>query len=159
MGLFTPHKKRPNQFRYKPRYFDPDKEAREQRRRELCGTSSETDEMGYEPGMYIRTQRDARQDGSGRRKVSTTRSLTVMIVVVAVIVFGAMAVYQRLLKAQKQQASQQTQQLAQEEQAGLEREELYVSQDEEQFNSETPLLVIPNDGATTVSLDIPTVEE
>ena len=33
MGLFTPVKKHPNRFNYIPRYYDPVKEAREQRRK------------------------------------------------------------------------------------------------------------------------------
>ena len=41
MGLFTPVKKHPNRFNYTPRYYDPVKEAREQRRRELRGERGE----------------------------------------------------------------------------------------------------------------------
>ena len=34
---FTPFKKHANKFNYIPRYYDPEKEAREQRRAELRG--------------------------------------------------------------------------------------------------------------------------
>lgn len=66
MGLFTPHKQ-PNKFNYIPRFYDPIKEAREQRRRELRGESVETDNAEYTPGMYLRTQREARAE---RRRAS-----------------------------------------------------------------------------------------
>ena len=59
MGLFSPPKKRTNQFNYIPRYFDPEKERREQRRAELRGERSD-DATEYTPGKYIRTQREAR---------------------------------------------------------------------------------------------------
>ena len=34
MGWFTPYKRRANEFNYTPRFYDPVKEAREQRRAE-----------------------------------------------------------------------------------------------------------------------------
>ncbi|MDE5637852.1 MAG: hypothetical protein K2J51_01670 [Alistipes sp.] len=58
--LFSPYKKHANRFSYTPRYFDPEKEAREQRRAELCGTTSEDAGREYVPGQYLRTQREAR---------------------------------------------------------------------------------------------------
>ena len=61
MGLFSPVKRHANKFRYIPRYYDPEKERREQRRRELHGTSTELDNAEYQPGQYIRTQREARR--------------------------------------------------------------------------------------------------
>ena len=50
MGWFKPFKK-PNGFKYTPRFYDPVKEAREQRRRELRGESVETDNCEYRPGQ------------------------------------------------------------------------------------------------------------
>ena len=38
---FTPFKKHANKFNYIPRYYDPEKEAREQRRAELRGERAE----------------------------------------------------------------------------------------------------------------------
>ena len=46
---FTPFKRHPNKFNYIPRYYDPEKEAREQRRAELRGERAEgasDDEIG-----------------------------------------------------------------------------------------------------------------
>ena len=37
MGFFSPHKRHANKFNYTPRYYDPAKEEREQRRAELRG--------------------------------------------------------------------------------------------------------------------------
>ena len=39
---FTPFKRHANKFNYIPRYYDPEKEAREQRRAELRGAVSYT---------------------------------------------------------------------------------------------------------------------
>lgn len=145
MGLFTPHKKRPNQFRYKPRYFDPEKEAREQRRRELCGQSNETDEMEYTPGLYLRTQRDARNDGAPRRqKIGASRSLVVTIGVMAVVVIGALALYQRLLKMPKNRPVTQFEQ---------------AEREVRDFDPTVPIEVVPNDGADSVMLKLPNEEE
>ena len=72
---FTPFKKHANKFHYVPRYYDPEKEARELRRAELRGERAEDAEREYRPGQYIRTQRDARaarrerDEGRGRMRV------------------------------------------------------------------------------------------
>lgn len=60
MSGFTPFKKHANEFNYIPRYYDPEKEAREQRRAELRGERAEDAEREYRPGQYIRTQSAAR---------------------------------------------------------------------------------------------------
>ena len=65
MSFFRPHKRHPRQFNYVPRYYDPVKEERDRRRRELHGTSSATDDEEYAPGKYIRTQREARDASRG----------------------------------------------------------------------------------------------
>lgn len=67
MSFFRPHKSKPRQFNYIPRYYDPRKEERDRRRRELHGTSRELDNEPYTPGKYIRTQRDARDASRGER--------------------------------------------------------------------------------------------
>ncbi|MDE5621594.1 MAG: hypothetical protein K2K30_01825 [Alistipes sp.] len=72
---FTPFKRHANKFNYIPRYYDPEKEAREQRRAELRGERAEDAEREYRPGQYIRTQRDARaarrdrDEGQGRMRI------------------------------------------------------------------------------------------
>lgn len=67
MSFFRPHKSKPRQFNYIPRYYDPLKEERDRRRRELHGTSLAQDSEPYTPGKYIRTQRDARDASRGER--------------------------------------------------------------------------------------------
>lgn len=72
---FSPFKKHANKFNYIPRYYDPEKEAREQRRAELRGERAGDAGREYRPGQYIRTQRDARaarrskEDKTGRDRV------------------------------------------------------------------------------------------
>ena len=61
MSIFRPHKSKPRQFNYIPRYYDPVKEERNLRRKQLHGTSSESDNEEYVPGKYVRTQREARE--------------------------------------------------------------------------------------------------
>ena len=56
---FTPFKRHANKFNYIPRYYDPEKEAREQRRAELRGERAGDGDREYRPGQYIRTQRAA----------------------------------------------------------------------------------------------------
>ena len=59
MGWFSPYKRHANDFSYTPRYYDPEKEAREQRRAEMRG--ERIDDSGeYSPGKYIRAKREAR---------------------------------------------------------------------------------------------------
>lgn len=59
MGIFTPYKRHANKFNYTPRYYDPDKEARERRRMELRGERLD-DNNEYTPGKYIQAKREAR---------------------------------------------------------------------------------------------------
>ena len=130
MGLFTPVKRHANKFRYVPRYYDPEKERREQRRRELHGTSTEQDGKEYEPGQYIRTQRDARrlarESGQGGRKMP---SMLVLLLLAAVVVIVYM-LYPRIVGAFTSMKSSPV------DQAQLEIEE---------FNPYTPITVVPND--------------
>lgn len=54
--IASPFKTRkPRQFEYRPRYYDPDKEAWEQRRKELFGEdeSPKEGEENYRPGQYV----------------------------------------------------------------------------------------------------------
>ncbi len=92
MGWFTPYKKRANAFNYIPRYFDPEKEARELRRAELTGRRLD-DAEEYVPGKYIRTQREARaarkeqERDAGRSKVLRM----VMLLVAILFLLGVLA--------------------------------------------------------------------
>ena len=130
MGLFTPVKKHANKFRYIPRYYDPEKERREQRRRELHGTSSELDIAEYQPGQYIRTQRDARraakQSNEGGRKMPSTTLLMLFAVLVIIIYM----LYPRIVDAFS---------------AARTTPEERMQQEVEEFNPYTPITIVPND--------------
>lgn len=90
---FTPFKKHANKFNYIPRYYDPEKEAREQRRAELRGERAEDGEREYRPGQYIRTQRDARaarrsrEDQKGRMRIWKIAGAAVIILLFIYILY------------------------------------------------------------------------
>ncbi len=111
MSIFRPFRKDPKKFNYIPRYFDPVKEEREQRRRELHGQSRDTDAQGYVPGAYIRTQRDARDARRAEQQRSQGRNrlmgIIILLVFVAVFIF---VLYPRIMglvnrAAEEKQAS------------------------------------------------------
>lgn len=61
--------RKPRQFEYRPRFYDPDKEAREERRRELFGADAAEDIKGeYKPGQYIKRQQLNRQAHPPKRR-------------------------------------------------------------------------------------------
>ena len=126
MSGFTPFKRHANRFSYTPRYYDPAKEAREQRRAELRGERSDDGE--YVPGKYIRTQREAR---AARRNKAASRSqgkLWLMVLAAAVLVLFVYMVYPRLV-AVFQTAVRDTP----------------VQQQQEEFDPYAPITVVPND--------------
>lgn len=87
MSFFRPHKTKPRQFNYIPRHYDPVKEEREQRRKELHGTSSEDDMEEYVPGKYIRTQREARdaaRESDSNSSSTKIRNMAIMAVMLGV---------------------------------------------------------------------------
>lgn len=93
MSFFRPHKSKPRQFNYIPRHYDPVKEERDQRRKELHGTSAMDEGEEYVPGKYIRTQREAREASHGddvNRSVKRLRNLLIIAVMLAL--FGLMVV-------------------------------------------------------------------
>lgn len=85
---FTPFKRHANKFNYIPRYYDPEKEAREQRRAELRGERE--GQTGYHPGQYIRTQRDAR---AARRAGEQGRDRTRILKMGAAVLFVLLFIY------------------------------------------------------------------
>lgn len=94
---FTPFKKHANKFNYIPRYYDPEKEAREQRRAELHGRRSD-DEGEYRPGQYIRTQREARANrrgrtGSGRMRIWIYLGIAFMALLFIQLVYPRLAAF------------------------------------------------------------------
>ena len=130
MGLFSPVKKHANKFRYIPRYYDPEKERREQRRRELHGTSSEQEGAEYQPGQYIRTQRDARRAAKSNNEGGRKMPSMLFLMLLAVLVIIVYMLYPRIVEAF---SSART---SPDEQAQREIEE---------FNPYTPITIVPND--------------
>lgn len=90
---FTPFKRHANKFNYIPRYYDPEKEAREQRRAELRGERVEDGDREYRPGQYIRTQRDARaarrskEDDKGRMRIWKMAGAAVIVLLFIYILY------------------------------------------------------------------------
>ena len=123
---FSPFKKRPNQFNYIPRYYDPLKEERDQRRAELLGQKAEHSGEEYRPGQYIRTQSEARSE---RRRQENTRGsgrIAILIGLVVVVLLFMLFGYPKLVAFFT--APRQAQQPMVEE-----------------FNPYTPITVVPND--------------
>ena len=130
MGLFSPVKKHANKFRYIPRYYDPEKERREQRRRELHGTSSEQDGAEYQPGQYIRTQREARRVAKSSNDGGRKMPSMIFLMLFAVLIIIVYMLYPRIVDAF---TSART---TPEEQA---------QQEIEEFNPYAPITIVPND--------------
>ncbi|MBQ1224855.1 MAG: hypothetical protein IIX82_02725 [Alistipes sp.] len=128
MGLFSPVKKHANKFRYIPRYYDPEKERREQRRKELHGTSSELDSAEYQPGQYIRTQREARRLSQAERPQRRGSSIMLWVALAALLVLGYIFLPRIVEKFTKTSAPQTTQ------------EQLEI----EEFNPYAPITIVPN---------------
>ena len=129
MGLFTPVKKHANKFRYIPRYYDPEKERREQRRRELHGTSSELDNAEYQPGQYIRTQREARRVAQSNKSERKMPSMAIMMLLAVAVIIIYM-LYPRIIEAFS---------------AARTTPEERMQQEIEEFNPYTPITIVPND--------------
>lgn len=127
---FTPFKKHANKFNYIPRYYDPEKEAREQRRAELRGERSEDAGREYRPGQYIRTQRDARaarragEDEKGRGRILKMAAAAVLVLLFIYLLYPRLA--DVFLRAHTTPAAQS-------------------EQVEEEFNPYAPITVVPND--------------
>ena len=127
---FTPFKKHANKFNYVPRYYDPEKEAREQRRAELRGERSEDASREYVPGQYIRTQREARaarhasKDDWGRIRVLKLAGGVVLILLFVYLLYPKLA--EVFIRATSRPAVQ-------------------TQVEEGEFNPYAPIRVVPND--------------
>ena len=128
---FTPFKKHANKFNYIPRYYDPEKEAREQRRAELHGERAEDAGREYKPGQYIRTQRDARaarranDNKTGQGRILKMAAAAVLVLLFIYLLYPTLA--DVFLRARTQPAPVPTEQAA------------------EEFNPYAPITVVPND--------------
>lgn len=93
MGWFSPGRK-PRQFEYKPRHYDPEAEEREARRRMILGEDYAEGE--YRPGMYIREKRLMRMQQADRdRRVRNKRTMvrSVIFLGMAVVIVYFMFTY------------------------------------------------------------------
>lgn len=85
--FYTP---KPRQFSYKPRFYDPEKEAREKRREELLGVRPAEGEK-YVPGELLRRRRMQRmmEDATAarRKKQKGSGLLLVAFIVLLIVAF------------------------------------------------------------------------
>ncbi len=129
MNGFTPFKRKPNQFKYIPRFYDPEKEARDLRRAELRGSRPESAEDGeYVAGEYIRRQREARQIRR-ERKNGRGKSMWVMVVGVVVIFLLAYMIMPRIVAAFVSDG----------------REQVRPVDEYKEFDPYAPIRIVPND--------------
>lgn len=128
---FSPFKRHANKFNYTPRYYDPEKEAREQRRAELRGERSEDAGQEYRPGQFIRTQRAAR---AARREAQAEKSrqrIWMMAGVAVVLLLFLYLTYPRLVEAFTK--------------AGRTPAQVERLSGDTEFDPYAPITVVPND--------------
>ena len=88
MAGFIGFGRKPRQFEYKPRYWDPEAEERETRRRMNLGDDYAEGE--YRPGMYIRERRllrmqEQERERAQRQKRNSIRTVLFLAGAVAVL--------------------------------------------------------------------------
>jgi hypothetical protein len=137
MGWFSPYKRHANDFNYTPRYYDPEKEAREQRRAELRGERID-DDGEYTPGKYIRAKREARdlRREKEAKKGNTEKRMKMWTMGVALMLLAAL-IYMLLprLGAIFEMATTDS---------SSKKFELQP-QEVEAFDPYAPLIIVPND--------------
>ena len=129
MSFFRPHKTKPRQFNYIPRHYDPVKEERDRRRRELHGTSTQDDEE-YTPGKYIRTQREARRAAQGANEGKQKMPSMMLLMLFALLVIIVYMLYPRIVEAFSTART---------------TPEERMQQEIEEFNPYAPITIVPND--------------
>ena len=97
MSIFRPHKTKPRQFNYIPRYYDPVLDERNERRKQLHGTSKESDSEEYTPGKYVRTQRQARDASRESDRGAGLGKLRGLIVIAVVVGLGILWLMPRVM--------------------------------------------------------------
>lgn len=140
MGWFSPYKRHANSFNYTPRYYDPAKEAREQRRAELRGERSD-DNGEYTPGKYIKAKREARdlKREQEAKKGRSDKQMKMWTMVVALMLIVALVyILVPRLGAIFEMATTNSSAPAQKE---FERQQ----QEIEEFDPYAPLIIVPND--------------
>lgn len=133
MSFFSPHKRHANEFKYTPRYYDPAKEAREQRRQEMTGRRRDEVEGERKPGDMIRAKRAAREAGKSKklrsdRTARYVKMLGFLALILALLWFGG-----RLLEVFS---------LAGQQHEGVSTQ---AERELEEFNPEAPIIIVPND--------------
>ncbi len=104
MALFFNHRK-PRPFDYKPRYYSPEKEAREERKKIVLGEKykapgEEENNENYVPGSYIRQHVSNRRNNTAenemfRRRKRKRRSMTMLAAILALLVLIVWLMYFR----------------------------------------------------------------
>ncbi len=130
MAGFTPFKRHANQFKYIPRYYDPQKEAMEQRRAELRGERLDDSDQEYKPGQYIRRKSAARMD---RKRQSSSRRILVSIGVIVVVAYLGSLLYAKIIDMFGLTD-------------GVRSESVITPNSEfEEFDPYAPIVIVPND--------------
>ncbi len=99
MKGFSPIKRRAKEFEYKPRFYDPQKEARDERRAELRGRTSKSDNEEYTPGAYIKRQSEARSLSRSSRKKGPSNSILMKVFIAAMVFLLAYMLLPRIIAA------------------------------------------------------------
>ncbi len=85
--------RKPKQFEYKPLYWNPEKEEREERQRlaKLLDPDTDMEEEGYVPGSILRASRARRMERS--RNVQTSSKTAIIRLVIFFILVGIVIIY------------------------------------------------------------------
>lgn len=142
---FTPFKKHANRFNYIPRYYDPEKEAREQRRAELRGERAEDAGGEYRPGQYIRTQREARAARRSREEATGRVRIWKMAAGAVLVLLFIYLLYPRLADALLRPRTAPAPAEAAAEVRISPRDGLDQSQVSDVEWQEQPIVIVPND--------------
>ena len=130
MSFFSPYKRHANKFNYKPRYYDPEREARELRRAELHGERPD-DDGEYTPGKYIRTRKAAREARRAEKSEGASRMrmwvLGVGVILLALFIYLILPRVKAVFEMAQDPSSRAPQESA------------------EEFNPYAPIVVVPND--------------
>lgn len=96
-GFRGVYNRKPRQFDYRPRYFDPEQERRENRKKELLGADYESrygekSDAPYVPGQYIKRdmlyRRGLAQKGKAHvANVSPVRFIVILGVLLAALIW------------------------------------------------------------------------
>ncbi len=141
---FSPFKKHANRFNYIPRFYDPEKDAREQRRAELRGERAEDAEREYRPGQYIRTQREARNAHRDRRENGMAGIWKLALgVLIVMLVFSFL--FPRLMETFFRATSTPVESTVVEEQRAEPRDEFDQSHISDVEWQDQQIVIVPND--------------